>query len=518
MTTTLIRPSDTAVTAASSAVPTRGELVGALAELHEREVTLGVDRLATIALACDAWSVTDDVFDPRAEAIPSALFGEQLVSPGAEGTPEVAEFLALELGMALQISPESALSLIGDVLNLRHRLPILWEQALQGRVREWAARRVAQVTVALPLEAVRELDARISPMIHGWTPAKLLREAERLTTALDPEADERRKRARRARHVHVSASGNGMAHISASLDIAAARLLDATLDHGARVLREGGASGDHQNLRADALALLAHPQRAHLILDQRLPFEVAPSGLPVLAVEGDHSPAAGDCRHGAELIVRVNASELRHDGAALHGSATVDALGPVTAAHLREILAGCDRVVVRPIVDVTEPVAVSVYRPSPAIRWLVAERDERELTPFSNRSARSRLIDLDHTIPHAAGGATDSHNLASLSRRAHRAVTHGGFTITQTEPGTLCWTTPAGQRFWTNRHGTCAEPPPDPGRINEPHDTSRVLLQRALTIMAQNAAADDDRSPGPNDRSLILMGRPPTPNDDPAPF
>ncbi|WP_460766029.1 hypothetical protein [Mariniluteicoccus flavus] len=47
------------------------------------------------------------------------------MNPGGPGTPGVAEFLALELGPALHLSPESAHTLIADVLNLRHRLPIL---------------------------------------------------------------------------------------------------------------------------------------------------------------------------------------------------------------------------------------------------------------------------------------------------------------------------------------------------------------------------------------------------------
>jgi hypothetical protein len=50
---------------------------------------------------------------------------ERLVLLGGEGTPEVAEFAAAELGAELQMSPWAAAQLIGDALDLRHRLPRL---------------------------------------------------------------------------------------------------------------------------------------------------------------------------------------------------------------------------------------------------------------------------------------------------------------------------------------------------------------------------------------------------------
>src|SRR5690554_4321592 len=47
--------------------------------------------------------------------------------PGGDGTPAVAAFTAEPLAGALRISPTAAQSLLGDVLDLVHRLPRLWD-------------------------------------------------------------------------------------------------------------------------------------------------------------------------------------------------------------------------------------------------------------------------------------------------------------------------------------------------------------------------------------------------------
>ena len=47
-----------------------------------------------------------------------------------DGTPEVAEFAAEELAAALAITLDAAKKLIGDALELRHRLPRLWALVL----------------------------------------------------------------------------------------------------------------------------------------------------------------------------------------------------------------------------------------------------------------------------------------------------------------------------------------------------------------------------------------------------
>ena len=51
-----------------------------------------------------------------------------------DGAPLVAEFCLAELGAALGVSTTAAKRLVGQALELRHRLPRLWAQVQAGRV------------------------------------------------------------------------------------------------------------------------------------------------------------------------------------------------------------------------------------------------------------------------------------------------------------------------------------------------------------------------------------------------
>jgi hypothetical protein len=71
---------------------------------------------------------------------------QQPIRFGGEGTPTVADFAPAELGCVLRISDGSAARLIGDALDLRHRLKLIWAAALAGQVPAYQARRIAAAT------------------------------------------------------------------------------------------------------------------------------------------------------------------------------------------------------------------------------------------------------------------------------------------------------------------------------------------------------------------------------------
>lgn len=131
-----------------------------------------------------------------AEPAAGVLHGERLRRYGAEGTPEVSEFLRLEIGPALGVSPERAAGLIGDVLDLRHRLPGLWAHLENDQIRGWVACQVARKTRIAKLSPALcgELDRRIAPFAPGWTEHKILTMADRLIVLLDPDTAEARRR------------------------------------------------------------------------------------------------------------------------------------------------------------------------------------------------------------------------------------------------------------------------------------------------------------------------------------
>ncbi|HEY3733949.1 MAG TPA: HNH endonuclease signature motif containing protein [Streptosporangiaceae bacterium] len=94
------------------------------------------------------------------------------------------------------------------------------------------------------------------------------------------------------------------------------------------------------------------------------------------------------------------------------------------------------------------------YRPSPALQRLIRARNTTCTAPGCRRPAVR--CDLDHTVPHGQDGLTCECNLAALCRHHHRVKQAEGWTLQQTAPGTLTWTTPARRRYTTypSKHPT----------------------------------------------------------------
>src|SRR4029079_15486747 len=63
--------------------------------------------------------------------------GDCDVSLGGNGSPAVAAFVAEELGAAMSVSTQSAMSLMADALDLRHRFPRLWALVEDLAVAPW---------------------------------------------------------------------------------------------------------------------------------------------------------------------------------------------------------------------------------------------------------------------------------------------------------------------------------------------------------------------------------------------
>ena len=88
---------------------------------------------------------------------------------------------------------------------------------------------------------------------------------------------------------------------------------------------------------------------------------------------------------------------------------------------------------------------VPAYRPAAPASNVVRARNRTCAFPGCRRPAAA--CDLDHTIPWDQGGPTCPCNLAPLCRRHHRTKQAPGWTLTQPEPGTLEWTAPHGRRY-----------------------------------------------------------------------
>ena len=55
--------------------------------------------------------------------------------------------------------------MMADALDIRHRLPELWQLILTGAVPAWRARKVAQATRHLSRDSAMHVDAAVAPSI-----------------------------------------------------------------------------------------------------------------------------------------------------------------------------------------------------------------------------------------------------------------------------------------------------------------------------------------------------------------
>ena len=125
--------------------------------------------------------------------------------------------------------------------------------------------------------------------------------------------------------------------------------------------------------------------------------------------------------------------------------ARVERSGPALLDWLGDLL-GDRRITVRPVLDVDRLAPVDSYEIPGPMRRAIRGREPYDSFPGSTRSS-TRGCDLDHTSAYQPGGPpgqTRLDNLSPLSRRAHRAKTHGGWVVHQVVPGVLVWRSPGG--------------------------------------------------------------------------
>jgi len=338
---------------------------------------------------------------------------EQLVPLGGEGTPAVPEFLHLEVGGALELAPDRARLLISDALDLKWRHPRLWNQMIHGRIPVWRAIQIARRCHHLPATAVVWIDDRIGDTLPGlsWARAQRLLAGE--IAAADPAAADQEEQTRHRRRLDLyPRQGTAAAtDVVGVLDTTDAAQLDQTLATMAAELAAAGDTTDLDTRRARALGLLARGQH--------------PAQTPIVHLYVHTTPEADLAR--------------------------VEGHGPLAHTALDHLLTRC-RVRLTRVIDHADSVPVDAYEVPDRIREQLILAQPVEVAPYATLTARR--ADMDHTIPWARGGPTTPDNLGPLSRTAHRARTHGGYLLTQPQPGHWHWTTPRGQHFIITNHGT----------------------------------------------------------------
>ncbi|NPC95178.1 DUF222 domain-containing protein [Nocardioides sp. zg-DK7169] len=194
------------------------------------------------------------------------VFGELAVPLAGEGAPLVAEFAPIEFGAALGMSTDSARALVGDALELAHRLTRTWKLVRAGQVPLWKARRLAQLTTTLPLDGADFVDRQLAAFVGriGW--AAIERLVDQARVMFDPEAAEKDRLAAadgRRFDVHTrEATHDGTVHVEGVLDLADALDLDTAIRQGAEELAALGATESVDVRRSMAAGELARRQLA----------------------------------------------------------------------------------------------------------------------------------------------------------------------------------------------------------------------------------------------------------------
>lgn len=373
---------------------------------------------------------------------------ERLVPLAGAGTPEVAEFAPAELGAALGISTHSAQLLIGDSLELLHRLPRLWARIQTGSLQAWRGRQIAERTRCLSKEAAAWVDAQVAPFAHKIGLGRLTRLVEAALLRFDPEGAARRaKQAAEGRGVWLSDEmTDGTRSIQIEADALDAAAFGETIDRIADALGRLGNEDVKDVRRAKAVGVIADPQGTLDVLGG------AEEGVPP---HGTARPAGRTPR--VVLYLHLHEDAMR-TGA---GVGRVEGFGPVTVDQIRDWVGRSD-VVVQPVLDLDDRVSVDAYETPDRMAETVLLRNPCCPFPWCNNLSRNKDMDhIDGYVPPDDGGPpgqTAAHKLGAPCRRHHRIKTHGGWTYAMPEAGIYLWRSPHGRRYLVDHTGTTALP------------------------------------------------------------
>ncbi|GAB3747165.1 DUF222 domain-containing protein [Microlunatus parietis] len=465
------------------------DILKAAAETLRAKVEAENALLAWTAAWADANSA--DSIHPDELALPG---GPRGVRPGGEGTPEVHDLALEELAVKIKKSDYACMKFVGEVLDLRHRLPLLWEKTMRCEVEGWQARSIARQTHDLTLEMALQVDEELAGVagLVGQQKLQNLTEAAMARVdgpRLEREAAERKKQL----GVWLSQTNDeGLKGLFARLQPPDAVRLFGRIQELADALPPDGRTPDER--RAAGLALLANELEAsRLLAEYRQPDlfgeAFAEAVLPVDG-EDEHEPLEESELHPSlrdqpakiidteadakaavfkaaveqivakldpallvptsTLIVHIAAETLAGE----HGICRVPGIGPVLKGVVKDWL-GHDRVKVVPVINLNDtPAPVDDYQIPPRHKRYLRFARPGSRFPWSTATGR---LEFDHTQPYRSAGPpgqTDIAKLTPLAKREHRAVTFGGWQRRQPEPDTMIFKSPHGDVQITNYSGT----------------------------------------------------------------
>ncbi|MGY1653069.1 DUF222 domain-containing protein, partial [Geodermatophilus sp. SYSU D01119] len=187
-------------------------------------------------------------------------------SPGARSgswapdpeLPGVSEFFTAELAVVLNVGRPTAATLAKRAWTYRESLPATWAALAAGELDERRAMVLVDVLQWTNPVLARQVEARLLPHATGWTTRTLRRRATELLLDLDPDAVERKKDdAKQTADVRVVPSAqDGMATMTAEHPAEVAAACMEVIERLARLAKDAGDPRPISEIRTEVHAAL----------------------------------------------------------------------------------------------------------------------------------------------------------------------------------------------------------------------------------------------------------------------
>ena len=214
---------------------------GVLAALESTHSVLADAEIGQFRLAVE-WAIAHSIESVADIATVEGSEGELAIA--GPGAPLVAEFCVADFALAIGVTTDAGRCYLGDAVEVRYRLPLLWEQVMAGRVPVWKARRITDHTHSLPADAAAHVDRQLAPIARRVSYAQIERTVEAARATYDPvEAEQRRHKAADGRFCDVDTTQvglNGTMTLRGELDLADALDFNDALTTGAQQLADLG--------------------------------------------------------------------------------------------------------------------------------------------------------------------------------------------------------------------------------------------------------------------------------------
>ena len=335
--------------------------------------------------------------------------------------PEVLEFSVDEIGAALCLTRRAADSDLGLALEIRERLPMVWEALQTGSIDLRKARTITTGTGHLPEEEARRVVERVIGQAGRLTTGQLAARIARLCVEADPEsARTRHQEALEERRVISESNPDGTADLT-GMQLPPQRV---------------GAIAKYLNKIAASLKAAGDPRRmdqlrADVFLD---------------LLEGRH---LGEPAGKAMVDIVVDLETLI---GLSESPAEIPGMGPVVADIARQVVAEQQDAEWRfSVIDESGQVAhtgITQRRPSVAQRRHIEARNPTCVFPGCRMPSRS--CDIDHTVAVVDGGPTTTCNLAPLCRHHHRVKHEAPWQLTRQHRGGYRWMSRLGHSYTTS--------------------------------------------------------------------